>query len=196
LKDEKKAKALTNDVSYMRAIEKHGTPEEKAAVFSGKAPMRKTAHAALARARVLATKAPFPIEDVVERELIAKCSSSQPQWQTADEMASTIRRATPSVRDALVRLQKKGLAEGHKGPDGVRFEYWVNGKPEPEAMRSLDVDVELRIIELEDVIREQKDEIARLKVENAELRARLGEKDGKSTDFAEQLEQLKEGPPH
>jgi hypothetical protein len=175
LKDEKKAKAFANDVSYVRAIEKHGTPEEKAAVFSGKAPMRKTAQAALARARAPAKKMPLPIEEVVERELLAKCSSLRPLWQRPDKMASIINRSVAVVKEALVRLHEKGLAEGQKAPDGIWFEYWVPDKSEPKATDSLDADI--RIIELEDEIAELKRENVELKRENADLKAQLGERD-------------------
>jgi hypothetical protein len=128
-------------------------------------------HAAVAQAPHSA----LPIEDAVEHELLAKCSSPRPVWQRPDKMASIINRPVAVVKEALVRLHEKGLAEGHKGPEGIWFEYWVPDKSERKATDSLDADI--RIIELEDENAELKRENVELKRQNAELKAQLGERD-------------------
>jgi hypothetical protein len=119
-------------------------------------------------------------------------------------MASIINRAVAVVKEALVRLHEKGLAEGQKAPDGIWFEYWIPDKSEPTVTDSLDADI--RIIELEDENAELKRENVELKCENADLKAQLGERDdeiarlrprlgetGPSSSTDEQLERFESG---
>jgi hypothetical protein len=71
LKTDRAAKALADDIANIRAVQKHGTPEEIEKVRTGKASLRKTADAVRAR-KAPAQKTPVkPPEDPVDAVMTA-----------------------------------------------------------------------------------------------------------------------------
>jgi hypothetical protein len=58
-------------------------------------------------------------ENIIERELLAKCSG---EWLTADKMASRIRRAVDPTRGVLKTMDVKGLVEQRKAAGNVATE--------------------------------------------------------------------------
>jgi hypothetical protein len=115
-----------------------------------------------------------PIEDVVERALIAKCSD--PEWRVIDKMASTVNRAPNFVRDIIKRLKARGLVEQRKAADSTGIEYRIiapverDAPPDVEALKRQIDDLEFaglekdeRIAELEGLLEAARSEIAGLR---------------------------------
>jgi predicted transcriptional regulator len=186
------------DISYIRTIQRHGTSEEKAAVFSGDAPLRGTSANARARAKPRAQSTDPYAEvskalktangDDVARELVAKCSG--PEWRTVEELASIVGRKKDEVTEALKRLKADGLVEHQKSADGVALEYRIDDEPARFAPAGLQRKLEFanaRVRELEQLLRERD---AQLREKDAQLR----EKDAKLRERDDEIAQLRAKP--
>ena len=164
----------SQDISYIRAIEKRGTPAEIEAVKTGKAPLRKTADVVNSRARAerLAshkTKSASvdPIADVA-CELIAKCSGPYAAWRTSSNMASIVGRAECCVKEALKCLG----AATQKALDGITLEHRINGERN-------ELFAKLGEHDLRRQLDEANAEIVKLRAENAELKHKVALLEGR-----------------
>ncbi len=164
-----------------RVVLRHGTPEEGAAVRSGKAKLRKTADRVRARRRAsvepnqpkgepatpAAKKKPVhsrdPIDDVT-RELITKCAGPKAEWRTLDRMSSTAAFAKTAINDALPRLGE--AVKTREGDMGV--EFFIAGDRDELLARA-----GLMIAQPDHSATDPRDELSSLRVENAELRGKL-----------------------
>jgi hypothetical protein len=172
-------------IDSAKVVLQHGTPDEKKAVESGEARLRKTADRIRARRRASGEPdrhskqpgAPLgkktrvhsrdPIDDVT-RELITKCAGPKAEWLTLDRMSSITKRAKGAIKDALKRLGdavKKRV--GDKGD-----EYSIDGDRDELLVRAgLMMEQPERRAEITSL----RDENARLRAENADLRAKLAD---------------------
>ena len=164
-----------------KVVLRHGTPEERAAVRSGKAKLRKTADRVRARRRASVEpnepkgepatppvrKKPVhsrdPIDDVA-RELITTCAGPKPEWRTLDRMSSTAAFAKTAINDALSRLGE--AVKTREGDMGV--EYLIEGNPDELLARA-----GLMTARPDHSAADPRDELSSLRVENAELRGKL-----------------------
>jgi hypothetical protein len=122
-------------IDSAKVVLQHGTSEERSAVESGEARLRKTADRIRARRRASTPVAPrgkkMPVQsrdpnDDVTRELITKCAGPKTEWRTLRKMSSIIRRADPAAKQALERLGEAVQTRvGDKGD-----EYLIEGNPE------------------------------------------------------------------
>ena len=168
-------------IDSAKVVLEHGTSEEREAVESGKAPVRKTADRIRARRRATAeadrpsprpatlpgkkalVRSRDPIDNVT-RELITKCAGPKGEWRTLERMSSTARLAKSAIKEALERLgdavktrpgdrDVEHLIEGDRDELLIRVGL-VTARPDPSAADS-------------------SAEIASLRAENADLRAKL-----------------------
>jgi hypothetical protein len=159
-------------IDSAKVVLQHGTPEERKAVESGKAKLRKTADQIRNRKRASqgpATPRPKktpvhssdPIDDLT-RELIMKCAGPKAEWRTLDRMASTTRVASSAIEEAIKRLgdavKTRGgtfLIEGDRDDLLVRAGLMVEQPDSSAEITSL------------------RAENAKLRAENDDLRAKL-----------------------
>ena len=121
-------------IDSAKVVLQHGTPDERQAVESGEARVRKTADRIRARRRASAPMAPLgkktpfhsrdPIADVT-RELITKCAGPKAEWLTLKRMSSIIMRADRATKEALERLGD--VVKTRVGDKGD--EYLIEGDP-------------------------------------------------------------------
>jgi len=199
LKDGEKTAALAKDVSYIRAVQAHGTPEENVAIMSGKASLRGTAEAANSRAQsakrapgnnnsappraqplLLPSPRKVPVPNAnpyvdVGHVLITKCSGPKAEWRTSTKMAQIVERPEFSVKEALKLFGR--MVETHKASDRVTLEYLINGEPDGLLAKLAEHDLRGQLDEANAEIVKLRAENAELKRENADLKAKLGERD-------------------
>jgi hypothetical protein len=146
-------------IKSAKTVLKHGTPEEKKAIESGKKGiLRKAADRVRSeRRQALAPSTPSkstskpkaakpaanPIDDVV-REIVAQCADGE--WRSLAKTALSVRRAEDAVLKAFKALGKLGVAE-RKNSEG-KHEYWIAGKGDA-AKDSRIAELEARVAELE-----------------------------------------------
>lgn len=136
-------------IDSAKVVLQHGTPDERKAVESGEARLRKTADRIRARRRTsaepdryskrpaapLGKKTPFhsrdPIDDVT-RELITKCAGSKAEWRTLDRMSSITHVAKSAINDVLKRLGDAVKTRGGDRNDG----YLIDGDPDELLVRA------------------------------------------------------------
>jgi hypothetical protein len=135
------------------------------------------------RPRKAPTQNNEPVETVVERELVAKCSGSE--WRTIDKMSSLIQRAPSSVRDVLKNMAGRELVEQQKGADGVGIEYRITNErdattPDVEALKAKIValrqqtdDLEFKVLEKDERITELERLLAEAHAKNDDLKQRI-----------------------
>jgi hypothetical protein len=182
-------------IDSAKVVLQHGTPEERKAVESGKAKLRKTADRIRARRRGSSDpdrpnqrpatppgkKTPGhssdPIDDLT-RELIMKCAGPKAEWRTLDRMASTTRVASSAIKEALKRL-----GDAVKTRAGDRDEeYWIEGdRDELLVQAGLGSDADASVV------------IARLRAENANLRAKLADAEAEIDRLRGQVRQMING---
>jgi hypothetical protein len=162
-------------VESAKAVLKEGMPEEIKAVESGEAPVRKTADQIRDRKRASqwpatprARKTPFhssdPIDDVT-RELITKCAGHV-EWRTMTKMSSTTMFAASAIKEALTRLGDAVKTRPGDSDD----EYWIEGDREELLVRA-------GLITAHQSAADPCVELANLRAENADLRAKLAHAD-------------------
>jgi hypothetical protein len=165
-----------------KVVLRDGTPEERQAVETGKAKLRKTADRVRARSRSNAgpdqpsqppasrgKKAPVksrdPIDDVT-RELITKCAGPKAEWRTLDGMSSATMFAKSAIKEALDRL-----GDAVKTRAGDRdVEHLIEGDRDELLVRA-----GLITLQLEQSTADVRAEIASLRADNADLRAKLAD---------------------
>jgi hypothetical protein len=168
-------------IDSAKVVLQDGTPEERRAVESGKAPLRKTADRIRARKRVSAeTDRPGerpatppgkkalvhnrdPIDNVT-RELITKCAGPKGEWRTLDRMSSTTMLAKSAIKQALERLG--GAVKTRPGDRDV--EHLIEGDRDELLIRA-----GLIAAQPDYSAADSSAEIAGLRAENADLRAKL-----------------------
>jgi hypothetical protein len=171
-------------IDSAKVVLQHGTPEERKAVESGKAKLRRTADRIRARRRAdaepdrlsdrpaapLRTKAPVdsggPIEDVMVRELITKCAGPKSAWRTLERVSSIVQRAKSATKNALTRL---GDAVKTRAGD-VNDEYLIEGDRDELLVRA-----ELMMAQPDHSAADPSDEVSSLRAENADLHAKLAD---------------------
>jgi hypothetical protein len=168
-------------IDSAKVVLQHGTPEERQAVESGKATLRKTADRIRARKRASAeiegpgqppatpagkkalVHSRDPIDNVT-RELISKCAGPKGEWRTLDKMSSTTKLAKSAIKRALVRL-----GDAVKVRPGDRdVEHLIEGDRDELLIRA-----GLIAAQPDQSAADSKAEIASLRAENAGLRAKL-----------------------
>ena len=167
-------------IDSAKVVLRHGTSEERKAVESGKAKLRKTADRVRARRWAgvepnqpkgepapSAKKKPVhsrdPIDDVA-RELITKCAGPKSEWRTLDRMSSTAAFAKTAINEALQRL---GDAVKTRESD-MGVEFFIAGDRDELLARA-----GLMIVQPDHSAADPRDELSSLRVENAELRGKL-----------------------
>jgi hypothetical protein len=172
-------------IDSAKVVLRDGAPEERHAVETGRAKLRKTADVVRARKRASvepersnyepatppAKKALVqsrdPIDDVT-RELITKCAAPKAEWRTLDRMSSIIQRAKNAIKDALMRLGDAVKTRvGDKGD-----EYLIEGDRDDLLVRA-----GLMMTQPGHSAADPRDELASLRAENADLRKRLASAD-------------------
>jgi hypothetical protein len=127
------------------------------------------------RPRKAPTPSDGPPESVVERELIAKCSS--PEWLPLDKLASAINRAPSFTRDVLKTMDAKGLVEQRKAADGVAIEYRIHDKrdatPDVVALKCQVDDLEKTILGKDERIADLERLLEEAFAENDDLKQRI-----------------------
>jgi hypothetical protein len=155
------------------------------AVKSGKAKLRKTAdgvrarrrasvepdrpnqHPATPRGKKMPVYSRDPIDDVM-RELITKFAGPKAEWRTLTKMSSTTMRAKSAIKKALERLG--GAVETRPGDRDD--EYLIQDDPDQLLVRA-----GLMLAQPHQSATDPCDELANLRAENADLRAKLARAD-------------------
>jgi hypothetical protein len=106
-----------------------------------------------------------PIDDVT-RELITKCAGPKAKWLTLGKMSSTIMRAKAAIKDALKRLGDAVRTRRGDGDD----EYLIEGDREELLLRA-------GLMTAHQSAADPCVELANLRAENADLRAKLAHAD-------------------
>ena len=168
-------------IDSAKVVLQHGTPEERQAVESGKAALRKTADRIRARKRASAeTDRPGqrpaappgkkalihsrdPIDNVT-RELITKCTGPKGDWRTLEKMSSTTKLAKSAIKQALERLG--GAVKTRPGDRDV--EHLIEGDRDELLIRA-----GLIAARPDQSAADSSAEIASLRAENSDLRAKL-----------------------
>jgi hypothetical protein len=196
----KAAGVSKTDIESAKVVCEHGTPEEKEAVRTGKAKLRKTADVVRGRRRVsaepdrpcagpampLRKKAPVhsrdPIDDVVMRELITKCAGPNAEFRTLDGMSSRIQRAKNAIKPPLTRLGDAVTTRaGDKGD-----EYKIEGD-----CHELLVRTGLMMAQPEQSAANRNAETANLRAEIDYLRTKLADANAENERLRDENERLK-----
>lgn len=155
-------------IKSAKAVIKYGTPAEAEAVERGRKPLRKTADEVRHRRRAAASpkpksnsvKAPPNVDpiDALACEIITKCADGK--WRSLVKIASAVRAAHNSTRDALKRLDSlEGCVTPRVKDNGI--EYQIEGDDEARLRRELAAkDSEIAVLKAR--ITEQDVEIERL----------------------------------
>jgi hypothetical protein len=173
-------------IDSAKVVLRYGAPEERKAVESGKAKLRKTADRIRARRRAGAEpdrpnqrpatlrrkKTPVgsrdPIDDVT-RDLITKCSGRKAKWRTLDVMSSTAGAAKRALKAALEGPGEDAV-KAREGNRGV--ECLIEGDPDELLIRAglmtAPPDGDGSCID-------SRDEVAGLRAENSDLRDKLAD---------------------
>jgi hypothetical protein len=174
-------------IDSARVVLRYGTPEERKAVESGKAKLRKTADTVRSReqpsqrpATPRSKKMPIHSRDPIDgvaRELIAKCVGPKAEWRTLDRMSSIIQRAPRAIEQALKRL-----GDAVKARQGDRdVEYLIEGDRDELLVRA---GLMTAPPDRDGSCIDSRDEVAGLRAENSDLR-------GKLADAKAEIERLK-----
>jgi hypothetical protein len=162
-------------IDSAKVVLQHGTPDERKAVESGEAKLRKTADRIRARRRAsapvapLGKKTPFhsrdPIDDVT-RELITKCAGPKAKWRTLDRISSITQVAKSTIKVALERLGEAVKTRASDRDD----EYLIDGDRDELLVRA-----KLMMAQPGQIAADPSGELASLRADNAGLRAQLAD---------------------
>jgi hypothetical protein len=157
-------------VESAKVVRDRGTEEEKAAVRSGKAKLRKTADTVRSRARPKAEGDPI---DGVARALLAKFSGADAGWRTRADMARGVGCARSAMGGALDRLGSE-IVKRRVGPHDDEYLIGEHSSgPDAGAASAAYQRAELGSLKTEN--ERLRKEVARLTAENEQLRNELAE---------------------